>query len=131
LTAIQQGAVNNLAFSPVMLVVDGYARFQQSLDSMLQERLSRFMKNYSHLGFNVIISGNNNELTKGFDSFTTEIKQIRQALILMKKSEQTLYTLPYSRKESEIHPGFGYYVENGKETKIQIPLCAIERKIYT
>jgi S-DNA-T family DNA segregation ATPase FtsK/SpoIIIE len=131
LTAIQQGVVNNLAFSPVMLIVDGYSRFQQSLDSMLQDRLTRFMKNYSHLGFNVIVSGNNNELTKGFDAFTSEIKQIRQALILMKKSEQTLYTLPYSRKESDIHPGFGYYVENGKETKIQIPLCVIERKIYT
>ncbi|WP_412095467.1 hypothetical protein, partial [Bacillus haynesii] len=36
--------------------------------------------------------------------------------------------LPYERQEPEILPGFGYIVENGKERKIQIPLCAVERK---
>ncbi len=66
-----------------------------------------------------------------FDLFTNEIKQIRQALVLMKKSEQSLFTLPYNRKEEDVHAGYGYYVENGKETKIQIPLSVIERKIYT
>ncbi|MBD1379771.1 type VII secretion protein EssC [Metabacillus arenae] len=131
LEAVAQGSVHTLAFKQILLVIDGYSRFLQTIDTMIQERMTRFMKNYSHLGFHLVISGNNNELTKGFDSFTSEIKQIRQALILMKKSEQTLYTLSYNRKEEEIHPGFGYYVENGKETKIQIPLCAIERKIYS
>ena len=33
----------------------------------------------------------------------------------MKKSEQTIFTLPYERKEEEIQPGYGYYVMNGKE----------------
>ncbi|MFC7373526.1 type VII secretion protein EssC [Fictibacillus iocasae] len=129
--SIQKGTLHELSYSQVYFIIDGYSRFTQTTDSMMQDRLSRFMKNYSHLGFNVIVSGNNNEITKGFDAFTTEIKQIRQALVLMKKSEQTLFTLPYNRKEEDVHAGFGYYVENGKETKIQIPLCVIERKIYT
>ncbi|MFC0190215.1 type VII secretion protein EssC [Fictibacillus aquaticus] len=129
--SIQSGTLHQLSYSQIYFIIDGYSRFTQTTDSMLQDRMSRFMKNYSHLGFNVIVSGNNNEITKGFDAFTTEIKQIRQALVLMKKSEQTLLTLPYNRKEEDIHAGFGYFVENGKETKIQIPLCVIERKIYT
>lgn len=131
LHSISHKTIQKLGFKQIYLVIDGYSRFIQSTDNMLQERLSRFMKNYSHLGFDVIVAGNNNELTKGFDSFTSEVKQIRQALVLMKKSEQSLYTLPYNRKEEEIQAGYGYYVENGKETKIQIPLCVIERKIYT
>ena len=130
LGSIQHG-MQAAKFSPVYLVIDGYSRFAQAVDSLMQERLAKFMKNYSHLGFNVIVSGSNNELTKGYDSFTSEIKQIRQALMFMKKSEQTLYTLPYDRKEAEIHPGYAYYVINGKDIKIQIPLCTTERKILT
>ncbi|KKI89575.1 cell division protein FtsK [Bacillus sp. SA1-12] len=116
-------------FSPVLFIVDGYSRFLQSLDNPTQDRIVRYMKSYSHLGFNMVVSGSNNELTKGYDPLTTEIKQIRQAVILMKKSEQTLFTLTYDRKEAEIQPGFGYYVENGKEQKIQIPLANVERKV--
>jgi len=116
-------------FAPIVLVIDGYSRFAQSLDNMLQERIAKLMKNSSHLGFSVIVSGSNNDLSKGYDSLTAEIKQIRQAVVLMKKSEQTLFTLPYERKEAEIQPGFGYYVLNGKELKIQIPLCTTERKV--
>ncbi|PLR75551.1 type VII secretion protein EssC [Bacillus sp. V3-13] len=130
LERIQHGSVN-MDFAPIILAVDGYARFSQILDSQLQDKIASLMKNYSHLGFNVLVAGSNNDLSKGYDSLTSEIKQIRQAVILMKKSEQTLFTLPYERKEEEIHPGYGYYVINGKEIKIQIPLCATERKVYT
>ncbi len=101
------------------------------MDSPLQDRLSKLMKNFSHLGFHMFVSGSNNDLTKGYDSLTVEMKQIRQAVLLMKKSEQTLFTLSYERKEEEIHPGYGYYVINAKETKIQIPLCATERMVYS
>ncbi|CAM4006563.1 type VII secretion protein EssC [Mesobacillus zeae] len=116
---------------PILLVIDGYTRFLQQLDSMMQERVANLMRNSSHLGFNIVVSGNHNELSKGYDSLTSELKQIRQAAILMKKSEQTMFTLAYSRKEDDIHPGFGYYVLNGKETKIQIPLSATERKVHS
>ncbi|WP_113926836.1 type VII secretion protein EssC [Bacillus sp. P14.5] len=118
------------SFLPVMLLVDGYARFLQNLDPLLQDRIVRCMKNYSHLGFCVVVSGSNSELTKGYDALTVELKQIRQAIVLMKKSEQTLFTLSYDRREPEIQPGFGYYVENGKEAKIQIPLMVTERKVH-
>ncbi|WP_243290997.1 type VII secretion protein EssC [Bacillus sp. FJAT-47783] len=130
LEAVQRGEVERLTFSPILLVIDGFARFQQTIDSMIQDRLSKFMKNYSHLGFNLVVSGNHNEFSKGFDALTAEIKQVRQAVILMKKSEQNLFTFPFNRKETDINPGFGYYVENGKDTKIQIPLCEVERKIF-
>ncbi|HZG70314.1 MAG TPA: hypothetical protein VEY51_02175, partial [Chondromyces sp.] len=110
-------------FEPIVLMIDGLARFQQTIDSTLQERIASFMKKYSHLGFRLIVSGNATEFSKGFDSLTNEIKQIRQALILMKKLEQNLFPLPFSRKEGEIQPGFGYFVLNGQEHKIQIPQC--------
>ncbi len=118
-------------YPPIFLVVDGYARFIQTLDPALQDKFARLIKNYSHLGFNMVVSGSNNDLSKGYDTLTMEVKQIRQAMVLMKKSEQNIFTLPYERKEEEIHPGFGYYVINGKEMKIQIPLCSTERKVYT
>ncbi|MGG4165929.1 type VII secretion protein EssC [Rossellomorea vietnamensis] len=127
--SIQKGSTLP-SFSPVMLIVDGYARFLQNLDPLLQDKIVKCMKNYSHLGFCVIVSGNNSELTKGYDTLTVEMKQIRQALVLMKKSEQTLYTLSYDRREPEIQPGFGYYIENGKEIKIQIPLMVTEREVH-
>lgn len=126
---IQQG--NNIpSFTPILFIIDGYANFIQKIDNTLQTRIVQFMKNYSHLGFNIIVSGNNNELTKGYDTLTVEIKQIRQAVILMKKSDQTLYTMTYDRKEPEIQPGYGYYLENGKEQSIQIPLVNVERKVH-
>lgn len=120
-----------LQFTPILLVVDDYARFNSSIDAKLQERIVKLMKNAGYLGFNFIASGNSTDLTKGYDVLTTEVKQIRQAVLLMKKSEQTLYTLPYDRKEDDVQAGFGYYVLNNKEMKIQIPLCDSERKIYS
>lgn len=129
LDAVKQGALNTLRFSPIVLLIDGFGRFQQNCDSIIEEQLAKMMKNYGHLGFTVIAAGNHTEFSKGYDSFTGELKQVRQAVVLMKKSDQSLLNLTYDRKEPEIVPGFGYYVENGKETKIQIPLSAIERKI--
>ncbi|KAB7708255.1 type VII secretion protein EssC [Bacillus aerolatus] len=110
-------------FPPAVLVIDSLSRFQQITDTLLQDRVAKMMKQYSHIGFRIIAAGNANELMKGFDSLTNEIKQIRQALILMKKSEQSLFTLPFTRKEGEVQPGFGYFVMNGREHKVQIPLC--------
>lgn len=114
---------------PSYLVIDGYARFLQVADIGIQDRLSKLMKLYSHLGFNVIVSGNNAEITKGYDAFTNELKLVRQALIFMKKSEQTLYTVPYERREQELPLGYAHYILNGKDMKVQTPLCKIERKI--
>lgn len=127
---LQHGPLT-MSHIPIVLVIDGYSRFLQIIDSALQDKISRLMKNFSHLGFHVFVSGSSNELTKGYDSLTVEIKQIRQAVLLMKKADQTLFTLSYERKEEEIQPGYGYYVINTKETKIQIPLCANERMVYS
>ncbi|MBM7649222.1 S-DNA-T family DNA segregation ATPase FtsK/SpoIIIE [Bacillus ectoiniformans] len=112
-----------LSFNPMVLVIDSLSRYQQASDSILLDRTARLMKQYSHLGFRIIVAANASELMKGFDALTNEVKQVRQALILMKKSEQSLFTLPFTRKEGEVQPGFGYLVVNGQEHKIQIPLC--------
>jgi DNA segregation ATPase FtsK/SpoIIIE, S-DNA-T family len=121
LALIGKAEVHVQAFSPVVFVADSLSRLQQTGDSKIHERLAMMMKQYSHLGFSVIVAGNANEFTKGFDVLTTELKQIRQAILVMKKSEQSLFALPFTRHEPEVDPGFGYFVVNGKEQKIQIP----------
>ncbi|MFF5400474.1 type VII secretion protein EssC [Peribacillus butanolivorans] len=122
LAALERKPMKQLEFPSIIFVIDSISRIQQTIDSRIQDRLSGFMKQYSHLGFCLIVAGNANDFTKGYDSLTTELKQIRQAVLLLKKSEQSLYTLSYSRKEDEIQPGYGYFVLNGRESKVQIPL---------
>jgi DNA segregation ATPase FtsK/SpoIIIE, S-DNA-T family len=114
---------------PSYFIIDGYTRFLQVADTGIQDRLSKLIKKYSHLGFNVIVSGNNAEITKGYDVFTNELKLVRQAIIFMKKSEQTLYTVAYERKEAERPIGFAHYILNGNTNIIQIPLTEIESEI--
>jgi S-DNA-T family DNA segregation ATPase FtsK/SpoIIIE len=125
---VQQGN-GKVDLIPSYFIIDGYTRFLQVADTGIQDRLSKLMKRYSHLGFNVIVSGNNAEMTKGYDVFTNELKLVRQALIFMKKSEQTLYTVSYERKEAELPIGFAHYILNGNANKIQIPLTEIESEI--
>ncbi|MBO2535946.1 type VII secretion protein EssC [Rummeliibacillus suwonensis] len=107
---------------PIVLLIDGYSFFQNIVDSRLQERLSKLIKNYTNIGFTLIVTGSNNDFSKGYDAFTNELKQLRQGILLMKKSDQTIFNLPFDRKEREIHNGFGYYVKNGQASFIQIPL---------
>lgn len=126
--AVRRGETDQLSFPQIVLVIDGITRFQQTIDPRLQDQLADFMKSYAHLGFSLIASGNHTEFSKGYDALTNEIKQVRHAMLLMKKSEQNIIPLPYARQEPDIQPGFGYLVENGKEKKIQVPLCAVERK---
>ncbi|PLT31471.1 type VII secretion protein EssC [Peribacillus deserti] len=121
LDSLQANRVQELVFKPVIMMIDSISRFQQTVDAKIQDKITGYIKHYSHLGFSLIAAGNANEFTKGFDSLTSELKQIRHAILLMKKSDQSLFTLPFSRKEEEIQPGFGYYVENSREYKIQIP----------
>ena len=124
-----QQASRDVKIIPSYFFIDGYSRFLQTADIGIQDRLSKLMKKYTHLGFNVIVSGNNAEITKGYDAFTNELKLVRQALVFMKKSEQTLYTVAYERKEQELPIGYAHYILNGKDTKVQTPLYKIERKI--
>lgn len=124
-----QQAYKDIKIVPSYFFIDGYSRFLQTADIGIQDRLAKLMKNYSHLGFNVIVSGNSAEITKGYDVFTNELKLVRQALVFMKKSEQTLFTVAYERKEQELPIGYAYYILNGKDTKVQTPLYKIEEKI--
>jgi len=116
---------------PYVLIIDGMSQFLQEADPSLQTKLVNLMKNYSHLGFTVVASGNATELSKGFDAFISEVKQIKQAVMLMKKSSQTMMNLPYTRNEPEVRVGYGYYVLNGQAQKIQIPHYNVERALQT
>ncbi|WP_397539504.1 type VII secretion protein EssC [Rummeliibacillus pycnus] len=109
-------------YQPIVLLIDGYSFFQGVVDARLQERLAKLIKNYTNIGFNLIVTGSNNDFSKGYDAFTSELKQLRQGILLMKKSDQTIFNLSFDRKEREINSGFGYYVKNGQESFIQIPL---------
>lgn len=129
LAALESKPMKQLEFPPVIFVIDSISRIQQTIDGRIQDRISSLMKQYSHLGFSLIVAGNANDFTKGYDSLTTELKQVRQAVLLLKKSDQSLYTLSYSRKEEEIQPGYGYFVLNGQESKIQIPLSEERRRV--
>ena len=117
----------NERMSPVVLIVDGMSSFQQLLDTQLQTALAKLVKNYSHLGFRMILTGMPTDFSRGFDAFTGEAKQIKHVILLMKKSDQNLIQLPYTRKEPDLEPGFGYYVVNNHVRKIQIPLFDRER----
>lgn len=125
--ALANRKINDLELAPYVLMIHGMANFQQNLDTQLQTKLSDLVKSYSHLGLRMIISGSPTEFSKGFDPFTNEVKLIKHAVLLMKKSDQNLLSLPYTRKEPEVNVGFGYYVENGQAMKIQIPLYDMER----
>lgn len=125
LESIQQWNPGEITLS--YFIIDGYTRFLQVADITIQDRLAKLMKRYGHLGFNVIVSGNNAEITKGYDAFTNELKLVRQALVYMKKSEQTLFTVVYERKEAELPLGFAHYILNGNAIKVKIPLSELER----
>ena len=125
--ALANRKINELELPPYVLMIHGMANFQQNLDTQLQTKLSDLVKSYSHLGLRMIISGSPTEFSKGFDAFTNEVKQIKHAILLMKKSDQNLLSLAYTRNEPEVKVGFGYYVENGQAMKIQIPLYEKER----
>lgn len=125
LESIQQGNPGEITLS--YFIIDGYTRFLQVADITIQDRLAKLMKRFGHLGFNVIVSGNNAEITKGYDAFTNELKLVRQALVYMKKAEQTLFTVAYERKEAELPLGFAHYILNGNAIKVKIPLSELER----
>lgn len=77
------------------------------------------MKSYAHLGFHFIPAGNHSEFTKGYDSLTSEVKQVRHAMLLMKKSEQNLIQLPYERQEPEIQPALAISLKTVRKGKFK------------
>lgn len=120
--AVREKRTGEIEFPPIFLIIDSLSRFNQTIDSILQGKLAELVKRFSHLGFTVIVGGSPTDISKGYDPFSSELKQIRNGLLFMKKSDQNLFAFPYDRKEQEIVPGFGYIIVNGNARKIQIPL---------
>lgn len=126
-SALKDKQTGPASITPYILMIDGHGNFLQNIDPGLQGRVVDLIKRYSHLGFSVIVSGGATEFSKGFDGLTNELKQIKHALLVMKQSEQNLFTLPYIRNEQEMKAGLGYYVVNGQIKKILIPYYDVER----
>lgn len=119
---------NELNFTPIILIVDEINYFKQKLDRTTESKIVDFIRNRSHLGFNFIVTGPINDLSKGFDPLTSEMKQIKQVLLLMKKSEQSFINLPYVRNEPELPLGYAYYILNNNDTKVLIPEYIIKKE---
>jgi len=114
----KSGQIN---FSPIILAIDEFAQFKQNIDGALETKISDFIKNKAYLGFHFVLTGSINDVSKGFDPLTSEIKQINHVLLFMKKSDQSFIPLPYVRNEPELPIGYAYYILNNRETKIMMP----------
>ncbi|WZY01295.1 type VII secretion protein EssC [Bacillus sp. FSL W7-1360] len=126
-------------FTPYMFVIDSYSSFKDVLDGdiefeddkKLESMLVSLMKSAGHLGFKVLLATNHAELTSGFGDFVSELKSVRQHILVMKKTDQSLVSTRFVHEE-KLEQGFGYYIVNGKETKMKIPeMLKEEEPVYT
>ena len=120
-----------LKFPPLMLMVDEVGYFKQNINKADETKLIHMIKNKTHLGFCFVVTGSANDVAKGFDPLTSQMKQIKQVILLMRKSDQSFVHLPYVRNESELKQGFAYYVLNNSDRKILIPEYNLERASST
>src|SRR5690625_7407010 len=74
----KSGQIN---FSPIILAIDEFAQFKQNIDGALETKISDFIKNKAYLGFHFVLTGSINDVSKGFDPLTSEIKQINHVLL--------------------------------------------------
>lgn len=130
-TYLDENKIDELSFSPIVLMIDEMAQFRDKVDSRLEVRIADLLKNKSHLGFHFIATGQVNEMNKGFDPLTNEVKQVKQVILLMRKTDQTFVTLPYVRNEPELPLGFAYYIVNNHDQKILVPEYTLESEART
>ncbi|MCL1631242.1 hypothetical protein M3N64_04675 [Sporolactobacillus sp. CPB3-1] len=104
------------------LLIDGLDTFLHKLDNRLQNRLINLMKRYAPIGFSVIAAGNQLEW-KGYDLLITELKHAKDALLLVRKTDQTVFTLPYVSKEPALDNGLGYLIHQGQDRRLMLPLA--------
>ncbi|WP_353949249.1 type VII secretion protein EssC [Sporolactobacillus sp. Y61] len=103
------------------LLIDGLDTFIRNAGSQNQTRLVQLMKRFTSNGFHVIASGNQQEW-KGYDPVVPELKNAKDALLLVKKSDQSVFTLPYVSREPALNVGFGYLIRQGQDRRVMIPL---------
>jgi S-DNA-T family DNA segregation ATPase FtsK/SpoIIIE len=102
------------------LLIDGLDTFLRKIDSRMQTRLINLMKRFAPIGFCVIASGNQLEW-KGYDPIVAELKNAKDALLLIRKTDQSVFTLPYVSKEPVLDIGFGYLLHQGQDRRLLIP----------
>ncbi|GGL51995.1 type VII secretion protein EssC [Sporolactobacillus putidus] len=103
------------------LLIDGLDTFLRKMDSRLQTRIVNLMKRFAPLGFYVIAAGNQLEW-KGYDPLAAELKNTKDALLLIRKTDQSVFTLPFINKEPALEMGFGYLLHQGQDRRVMIPL---------
>ncbi|BBO00161.1 type VII secretion protein EssC [Sporolactobacillus terrae] len=102
------------------LLIDGLETFLRKIDNHLQTRMINLMKRFAPIGFYVIATGNQVEW-KGYDPLVTELKNTKDALLLVRKTDQSVFTLPYVSKEPALETGFGYLIHQGQDRRLMIP----------
>ncbi|MCO7127673.1 type VII secretion protein EssC [Sporolactobacillus shoreicorticis] len=102
------------------LLIDGLDTFLRKIDSRMQTRLINLMKRFAPIGFCVIASGNQLEW-KGYDPLVAELKNAKDALLLIRKTDQSVFTLAYVSKEPTLDIGFGYLLHQGQDHRLMIP----------
>ncbi|MFX3616586.1 MAG: type VII secretion protein EssC [Sporolactobacillus sp.] len=107
------------AYPAYYLLIDSLDAFIRKAGTM-QNRIIQLMKRYSSIGFHVIAAGNALEW-KGYDPLITELKTVKDGLLLIKKTDQSVFTLPFVSKERELAIGFGYLLHQGQDRRLMIP----------
>ncbi|WKB36166.1 hypothetical protein QS257_02600 [Terrilactibacillus sp. S3-3] len=74
--------------------------FIRKLDSRLQTRLINLMKRYHSIGFSVVASGNVPEW-KGYDPLIVELKNTKDALLLVRKKQIRRFLLCHTQARSQ------------------------------
>ncbi|WZY00477.1 type VII secretion protein EssC [Bacillus sp. FSL W7-1360] len=124
-------------FKPIILVIDNLAKISQNItgdadpygNSATTRKLSDAVKNGANLGLKVIAAGNTGEFSAG-NEFGTELRKVRQGILLVKAGDQTVLKNLQGGKEA-LKVGMGYYALDGVTTKIKIPDSAVETPAMT
>ncbi|GIN20544.1 type VII secretion protein EssC [Siminovitchia fordii] len=107
-------------FSPYLFVIDNVADFKQALGMTKETAFADMMKTFGHLQFQVIAAANHREISLGRSPVIEQLKSVRQHILLMKKSGQSVISFTMDRTET-LGEGFGYHIVNGQDVKIKIP----------
>ncbi|TGA99992.1 type VII secretion protein EssC [Sporolactobacillus shoreae] len=121
-TGLQRAEIAS-GYPAYYLLIDGLDTFCGKADSQAQDRLIHLIKRFAPIGFHVIAAGNQLEW-KGYDAIVSELKNSKDALLLIRKSDQTVFTLPFASKEPVLNIGFGYLLHQGQDRRIMIPLTS-------
>ncbi|WZY00405.1 AAA family ATPase [Bacillus sp. FSL W7-1360] len=114
-------------FKTTLLVIDDMDKMASNLTGDIDAKgmsrtafkLVSVMREAAPLGLKILASGNSGDFMSP-DQFTTELRKVRQGILLVKPSDQrVLKNLP--KDPAGLKMGMGYYVSGSEMTKMKIP----------